>query len=181
MDDVRTSDERDAAKASVLPSLGSIYRDELHFVWRVVRRAGVPERHAEDVCHDVFVVVHRKLETFDPKRPLRPWLFVIAWQTASDFLRRASQKRELLHDGDHNVASNTRFDDRVEASNLVEKALSEVPADRRAVVLLHDLEGSSITEIATALDLNLNTVYSRLRVGRAEMVDAIRRFAEAEG
>lgn len=159
------------------PSLRSIYECELRFVWAVVRRAGVPDRHLEDVCHDVFVVVHRELPMYDPTRPLRPWLFAIAWQTASDFLRRAVHRLETLGvDEGASMSSDASFGPRLEAADLVEKALSAVAPERRAVLVLHELEGVPIPEVAEALGLKLNTTYSRLRLARGELVEAVHRL-----
>ena len=65
-----------------VPSLTDIYAAEVRWLWRVLWRLGVPERDLEDVAHDVFVVVHRKLPDYDPTRPLRPWLFGICFRVA---------------------------------------------------------------------------------------------------
>ena len=59
-----------------------VYGAELPFVWRTLWRLGVPDRDLEDVAHDVFVVVHRKLVDYDPTRPLKPWLFGICFRVA---------------------------------------------------------------------------------------------------
>jgi RNA polymerase sigma-70 factor (ECF subfamily) len=69
------------------PRFEDVYLRERDYLWKSLRRLGIPERHLEDVAHDVLVVVHRKLSDYDPSRPIRPWLFGIAMRTASDFRR----------------------------------------------------------------------------------------------
>jgi RNA polymerase sigma-70 factor, ECF subfamily len=56
-----------------------------------------------------------------------------------------------------------------------------VDFDRRAVLLLHDLQETPMTEIAAMLEIPLQTAYSRLRVGREELVRAARRMRRERG
>ena len=65
-----------------------IYEAELGYVYTSLRRLGVKVRHLEDLTHDVFLVVHRKLDDYDSSRPLRPWLFGIAYRVALDHKRK---------------------------------------------------------------------------------------------
>src|SRR5260221_6601240 len=74
-----------------------VFRAELPYVWGSLRRLGVDARDAEDVTHDVFVQVYKKLDVYDPKRPLRPWLFAFAFRAASDY-RRLARNRDVLTD-----------------------------------------------------------------------------------
>ena len=46
-------------------SFRALYEGHFKFVWHLARRLGMPERHLEDAAHEVFVVVHRKLDTFE--------------------------------------------------------------------------------------------------------------------
>ena len=59
------------------------YDAEFEVVWLYLRRLGVPEADVEDAVHDVFVVAHRRYGTYDPSRPLRPWLLGIAFRIAA--------------------------------------------------------------------------------------------------
>lgn len=165
------------------PPFREIFENEFGFVWNTLRRCAVPERDLEDVAHDVFVVVDRKLGDFDTMRPLRPWLFAIAYQTASDYRRRARHKRELLgEEPSEPIDTAERADDRLERAeedNLARRALGAVPEARRVVVLLHDFDEVPMQDVADALEIPLKTAYSRLRVGREELLRAARRLQEA--
>jgi RNA polymerase sigma-70 factor (ECF subfamily) len=57
---------------------------------------------------------------------------------------------------------------------LVARALGALDLDRRAVFVMHELEGQAVPEIARALAIPLNTAYSRLRLARRDFVDAVR-------
>jgi RNA polymerase sigma-70 factor (ECF subfamily) len=167
------------------PSLHNLYRAELGYVMHTCRRMGVADRDLPDVTHDVFVVVHRKLPEYDPARPIRPWLMGIATRVALDHKRLARVSREVLDDvtvdqaptrSDEGPAVVGRNLERTEARALVQRGLDALDDDKRAVFLLHDAEGLSMPEIAAIIDAPLNTLYSRLRLARAEFGRAVRRI-----
>lgn len=164
------------------PSFREIFDSELSFVWNSLRRFGVASSDLEDVAHEVFVVVHRKLAEIDPSRPIRPWLFAIAFRAASDYRKRAFRRREALLGEDIDRPDSSDGIDVVlehrQEKNLARRALLEVPQDRRAVIVLHDFEEVSMHEVAAALRIPLKTAYSRLRVGREELIASARRLRE---
>ena len=77
-------------------AFSELYRENVAFVWRSLRRLGVSERDVDDVCQEVFVIVHRKLSTFDATAAMRTWLFGIARRVAADHRKRAHVRRETL-------------------------------------------------------------------------------------
>jgi RNA polymerase sigma-70 factor (ECF subfamily) len=164
------------------PSLESIFRAELPYVWNALRRLGIPERDRTDVAHDVFVAVHRQLETYDASRPVRPWLFGFAFRCASDYRRKAHRVHEVLaHEGDTpaNEMPSTRppADDVLGTNDLLSKALDALDVEKRALIILHELEERPVPEISRALGIPLQTVYSRLNSAREELASAVRRLS----
>jgi RNA polymerase sigma-70 factor (ECF subfamily) len=163
------------------PDFKAIYEGHFDYVWHSLRRIGVGDADLEDLCHDVFVAFYRGLETYDPSRPLKPWLFGIAFRVASDHRRRARHRFEVppnLEMGDY-ADKSPIADDRVatrQAQNLVERALQALDADKRAVFILHEIDGHSMPEIAAVIPVPLNTLYSRLRLARAEFAASVRRL-----
>jgi RNA polymerase sigma-70 factor (ECF subfamily) len=169
-----------SAAPDARPTFRDIFESELHFIWNTLRRFGVADRDLEDVAHEVLVVVNRHLGEYDPARPLRPWLFAITFRCASDYRRLARHRREALAAEDIERAdASERADDALigsEEKNLARRALLAVPEDRRAVVILFDFEEVPMHEVAAALGIPLKTAYSRLRVGREELIVAARRM-----
>ncbi len=161
------------------PDPGAIYEAELAYVWSALRRLGVPGHDREDLAHEVFVTALERLPSFDAARPLRPWLFGIALRVVARQRRRARYVREIPAEAPDAVDGGPPPDEAAVAGQeqrLVLEALEALDLDRRAVVVLHDLDGHPIPEVARALNLRLNTAYSRLRLGRAEFVAAVRRL-----
>lgn len=152
------------------------------YVTSTLRRLGVREAEVLDQAQEVFLVVHARLADYDPTRPLKPWLFGIAYHHACRFRALARHRRELLDDGaGADVAADPGAgpDAALEASRrraLVLEALEGVEMSRRAVFLLMDLDGERAPEVSLALGLPLNTVYSRLRLARADFAAAVKRI-----
>jgi RNA polymerase sigma-70 factor (ECF subfamily) len=147
------------------------------FVWRVLRRLGVPDADVDDAVQEVFLVVHRKLARYEERGSVRAWLFTISRQVASHHRRGATrrERREAL------AEPFTRADDpheaavRREGAAIVREFLESLDEDRSIVFFLADVEGMAVTEIASTLGVNLNTVYGRLRTARIlfeEFIDA---------
>lgn len=156
----------------------AVYDVGFPHVWHTLRRLGVAERDLEDAAHEVFVVVHRRLGEFDTTRPLKPWLTGIAWRIAADERRRARHRRETLGDVPTVVAPGPGPEQALaseQARERVHRALQTLDLDRRVVLVMAELDGATAPEIAEALGIPLNTVYSRLRVARQRFADAIRR------
>ena len=153
------------------------YDAEFEAVWLYLRRLGVPEADVEDAVHDVFVVAHRRYGTYDPSRPLRPWLLGIAFRIAAQW-RRRHRLEVTVADPEPERPDETRTPDELVASQQVrsrlQAALSQLDIHQRAVVVMHDLDGIPVPEIARSLEVPLNTVYSRLRLGRAKVTAALR-------
>ena len=179
------SDSRPVSTAS-LQSLEfqTLYRAEFHYVFHSLRRLGVVERDLEDVTHDVMVTVHRRLPDYDRSRPLRPWLWGIVYRIALDQKQLSRHRHELLgvsvepHDRARNPHQRLEQE---QARELVLQALATIEMDQRAVLIMHDLDGHGMPEIAEALQVPLNTAYSRLRLGRKRFESAIRAIDPSAG
>lgn len=145
-----------------------LFEDNFDRVCRNLRRLGVSERDLEDAAHEVFIVVHRRLDEYDRTRPLLPWLFGITLRVASDVRHRPRYKREMLQG--HAPDEHGQVDPLdLEARWTVLQALEALSEDQRAVLVMHDLEEYTMPEIAQELAIPLNTAYSRLRLARAEV------------
>ena len=157
-----------------------VYDANASFVWRSLRRLGVPEASANDALQDVFLVVHRRLPEFDGGAKVTTWLFRICMRTAKDYARRAHVRRELLDGASVELQADPGSDalqevERREGLALIEAALERLTLEQRAVFILFELEDMSGEAIAETLGVPLGTVYSRLRLARAEFRRAIER------
>jgi RNA polymerase sigma-70 factor (ECF subfamily) len=155
-----------------------VYDRHFAFVWRSLRRLGVPERALDDAAQDVFIVVHRKLASFEGRSTLRSWLFGIARRVAHDHRRRIGRKErteELPETVADRGATPAGDAERAEAVRTLHEILGELDDDKREVFVLAELEQMTAPEIADAIGANLNTIYSRLRAARQGFEAAVAR------
>lgn len=169
--------DSDEASAFIVPTFDAVYTAHFTYVWRILRTFGVPEAGLEDAAQDVFVVVHRRLSTFEGRAAITTWLFAIAHRVASAHRRKAGDGRtEPLADDDETAGATDTFAafSRAQAAATVMAILDTFDEDKRIVFALVELEQLSVAEVARVLDINLNTAYSRLRLARAAFEIAVR-------
>jgi RNA polymerase sigma-70 factor (ECF subfamily) len=169
MTKLAASRQYDGVSESELGSFDAVYAREFDYVWRLLGRLGVPQADIPDSAHDVFVIVYKKWDDLDPARPLRPWLFGVTRRVAADARRK--KRPEPSDTLDPEVAAPPHAE-----RDLLWQALGALDEDRCAVFVLHDLEGHTGLEIAAMLDIPANTVHSRLRLARADLVAAVERL-----
>lgn len=156
-----------------------LYRAHFPFVWRSLRRLGVAQPNLDDATQEVFLVVHRRLADFEGRSTLRTWIFGISLRVARDFRRRAARgaattsAREATTMLPDQGPSPLEVAERHDQTRLLESALAALPEERRAILVLAELEGFTVPEIAEALAINLNTAYSRLRLARKAFSAAV--------
>jgi RNA polymerase sigma-70 factor (ECF subfamily) len=157
-----------------------VYGDYAPFVWTNARRLGVPVTLVDDVVQDVFVVVYRRLAEFDGRSSVKTWVCSILMNVVRE-RRRRFRRKEANENGDDfgRVAARGNAPDEqavaAEALRLVQRILSGMSEEKRDVIILAQLEGMSIPEIAEATGENLNTIYSRHRAARREFAEAYER------
>jgi RNA polymerase sigma-70 factor (ECF subfamily) len=157
-----------------------VYEENVLFVWRSLRRLGVPEANVRDAMQDVFLVVHRRLPDFDGRAKITTWLFRLCMNVAKDCRRRAHLRYEVfdgptLEQQTDPATPALEAIERRERQALVERALSRLTIEQRAVFALFELEDRTGEQIAEILMIPLGTVYSRLRLARAEFRKGIER------
>jgi RNA polymerase sigma-70 factor (ECF subfamily) len=147
----------------------ALYREHFGFVWRSLRRLGVPEQALDDAAQEVFVVVHRRARELHLETSAKACLFAIAQRVASDQRRWVRRKGHTLPLSEEPAgAGATPLDQAMqrEASELVLAFLAQLDDARRAVFVLSELEQMTAPEIAQVLTANLNTVYYRIASAR---------------
>lgn len=142
-----------------------LFDSEFEYVRRSLQRLGVRPLDVDDVAQELFLTVHRALPTYDTARPMRPWLCGFSVRFAANYRRLGRLNESQSEAIDRAVEPGTDH----EARDMVLKILSRLEFDRRAVVVMHDIEGFGAPEIARELDVPLNTIYSRLRLAREDL------------
>ena len=164
--------------------LRQLVDEHYDFLWRGLRRLGVPEGDVDDALQTVFVTADRKLREVEVGRE-RSYLFGIAVRVASNARRTDARKRKVFDDAsldDFDVADPAR--DELEMRDLLERALEPLSMELRTVFVLFELDEMTAAEIAELLDVPLGTVSSRLRRAReifSARAEELRTSLEAGG
>jgi len=161
----------------------AVYAEHARFVWRSLARLGVPPEQIADGLQEVFVVVHRRLATFEGRSTMRTWVFGITLRVASDFARRARRHpSEPLSETLPDARGEAPFEGaaRTEALGTLHRILDELSPEQRAAFILVELEQMSVPEAAQALDANIHTVTSRLKTARQKFEAALRRHRASD-
>lgn len=176
LDEGTAAPDGEAADAT---SFLALYEAQFAFVWRSVRRLGVDDGALDDVVQEVFVVVHRRLATFERRSSIKTWLFGIVLHVVRDHRRTLRRKRPKT-EGDVELVVDdgaTPYEslEKAQAVHLLHALLDTLDDDKRAVFVLAELEQLTAPEIAEATGTNVNTVYARLRAARKSFDAAVAR------
>jgi len=153
------------------------YDRELDYLFETLQRLGAGPREVEDLAQEVFVVLHRNWATLDRTRPLRPYLFGVAFRVVCTHRRRRT--REIPHpalDAEDAGRSPEGHLQNKESVALLMAALERVPLPRRAVLVMHELDGVPIADVAQRLSISRFGAYARLRKAHRELASALRRL-----
>ena len=178
-------DEAAVAQPSSLPSdegggelrgltIRTIYEKHGRFVWLSLQRLGVRHADLDDLAHDVFVVAHRRLDSFDGSSRMTTWLFGICMRVAANYRRRRQNSFEIptgVKD-DNRPATVVPVDELLvlrERRLLAETVLAQLVLGQRAVFVMYEIEALPCAEIAELLGLPIGTVYSRLHAARKQI------------
>ncbi len=174
----------DVPMANGLPAMAEIYAEFATFVWRNLRRLGVPASHVEDAFQDVFLVIHRRLPDFEARSSLSTWIFGIVMRVAArqrEQLRNRAQRfaplPEALLETLGPSTSQSPFDElaQQQAADLIEWVLGELEEDKRTILVMVELEQMPVVEAAKVLNMNVNSAYTRLRLARRDLEAKLKR------
>jgi RNA polymerase sigma-70 factor, ECF subfamily len=183
---VDPADERVAHPSPVMPlprrsrdRLRATLDAEFAFVWRTLRRLGVPTEAVDDAAQQVFLVFAKRLDDILPDSE-RSFLFGTARRVAADIRRACKGTIEITEElMTHAAAPGTPLEellDQKRARDLLDRIVGELPDDLRAVFVLFEGEGMTAAEIAELLGVPPGTVASRLRRARIRFEELLRPF-----
>jgi RNA polymerase sigma-70 factor, ECF subfamily len=174
-----------AAEQSTTPlDFEHVYQEHFDFVWRSLRLLGVPDAAAEDAAQDTFSVVARQLSQFEGRSQLRTWLFGILQRVAANYRRTRARKLDVLSefkDAPSHEPTPLAHVEALRAAASIERFCQNLDPERRAVFVLGLLEGTPALEIASLLEIPINTVYSRVHALRDGLRRALAHEEEEHG
>src|SRR5580700_9821123 len=178
------------AQAEDKEAFEELVRRHQHRVFAVA--GGILRRRedVEDIAQQVFVKAYFSLKRFDQRAAFSTWLYKITVNECWDLLRK-KKVRPLVYESDLSeeqakqvIAAEGKnsggpdISDRLEARQRVERLLEGLDERDRLMLILKEVEGFAVEEIAQVLDLNANTVKVRLFRARRRIVNKVRKRGE---
>jgi RNA polymerase sigma-70 factor (ECF subfamily) len=166
------------AKPPDSAEFGAIYATHFRAVWRTLARLGVHPAFLDDATQEVFIVAWRRFGEFEGRSTHRTWLLGIALRVAADARKKQRPMEEVSVQLEAMAPSPERVTAAREVTKRIEGLLRELNDERREVLVLVDLEGYSMPEVAEATQVNVNTLYTRLRAARADFEALVSKSAQ---
>lgn len=160
-----------AARAGEAAAFARLYDAYAAPIYSHLRRLVGDESLAEDLAHDAFVRAHRHLASLRNPEAVRPWLYRIATNLALNALRRESRTRPL-----EEAPGSTMGVDDIARRELVEQVLGRLPAEQRALLLLHLRQGFGLEEVARLLGVSYAAAKQRAYRARQAFIREYRRL-----
>jgi RNA polymerase sigma-70 factor (ECF subfamily) len=173
--------------APALSSVEVVYKHNVDFVWACLQRFGVRDRDLDDALQEVFIVVHQRLPTFRGDARVTTWLYSICLRVAYAQRRRGRARREVPVGEVRDEADDDRAnpEDQLalrQRQHALDAVLDELDLEKRALLVMFEIDELSCEKIASILGLPVGTVYSRLYGARKAFEKAVARFrARARG
>jgi RNA polymerase sigma-70 factor (ECF subfamily) len=149
--------------------LAELVRREFAFIWRLLRRLGLPEADADDAAQQVFLVASRRIDAIQLGSE-RSFLFGTALRVASRVRKvRADNAQAHVEILDSHPDAGVNLDEMLDqrrARSLLDSILNTMPDEIRVVFVLYEIEELTMAQIATGLEIPAGTVASRLRRAR---------------
>ena len=142
-------------------------------------RCGIAEADRDDVFQDIFIKIHQRADQYDAGRPLHPWLFTVVANTVRTYLRKQKLRSYFVWEPAPDIE-----DDAPDAESLasaqqtkawLERAIQALPMPQREVLILATIENLPLKDIASILDMPINTVKTHLRRARMRLVESYER------
>jgi RNA polymerase sigma-70 factor (ECF subfamily) len=183
------------AQAGDRAAFEELIRSHQQRVFAVVGSILRKREDVEDVAQQVFIKVYVSLHRFDRRSSFSTWLYKVAVNECYDYLRK-KRVRKLTYEADLSEEQVRQFESleagaagshssappeigrRTELRDLVERLLSLLSEEDRAMLVLKEVEGLSVEEISEVFGLNVNTVKVRLFRARGRMMEMYRKRLE---
>ena len=148
---------------------------------------------AEDIAQQVFAKIYFSIHSFDFRSTLLTWIYKITVNECYDYLRK-KKVRKLVYESDFSEDDARKMessdmavdrapaaDDSLAKRDFVSKLLSKVSEEDRSLILLKEVEGHSVEELAQMTGMNENTIKVKLFRARQKLLKAAQRLAKLPG
>ncbi|MGE0268037.1 MAG: RNA polymerase sigma factor [Candidatus Omnitrophota bacterium] len=174
--DELSNDILEKAAQGNITAFEQIYKTYSRFVYNVAYRMAGNIEEAEEITQEVFITIHQKLEKFRFESSFKTWIYRITVNSSINYFKkmRKNQNKTVTFEDQyeyeqpvHDVYNQM---DKEANSSLIQKLLDQLNPDQKACMVLRNIEGLSYEQIADSLNININTVRTRLKRAREKLL-----------
>ena len=150
----------------------SLYDRHFPDVERLIYSLGIGDAEADDVCQEIFVIIYKNLARFRGEARLSTWIYRLATREAIRFARRRRLVRglaEIFAREKRDAPPPDWSENEAGRRHYLRQLLDKLPPERRLALVLYEIEGVPVSEIARISDCAENTVWTRLHRARTEL------------
>jgi len=163
------------ASAGDIQAFEFVYKASSSFVYNVAYRVVGNREDAFEVAQEVFMIIHDKLKSFRFESSFKTWVYRITANTAINYAKKTVRSKTVsFEDFLIEPAVNSQAVDRLQEQDnqqLLGAFLNELNPEQRACVVLREIEGLSYQQVAASLNININTVRTRLKRAREKLLN----------
>jgi RNA polymerase sigma-70 factor (ECF subfamily) len=176
-----SDDVRAKFQAQDVDALAAVYDRYQRAVWSVTRRTTGSDHLAAEAMQDTFIRAWQAAASYDPTRPLGPWLLTIARRTALDLVRREFRPTRGGHEQEQDAVVDAPGIDEAWLSWEVQEALGRLTEDEREIVRLSFFEDLTQPQIAARLNVPVGTVKSRSHRAHRRLAELLAHVRDDSG
>lgn len=143
------------------------------FIFTIAYRVLKTRQEAEEIAQDVFLKVHKQLDTFEKRSSFKTWLYTIAYRCSIDALRKKKISKEKYPEEmpekiDHSPGIEAQLERR-QLRQQLESVVAELPGEEAAVITLFYFDELTVKEVADITGLTETNVKTKLFRSREVM------------
>ena len=150
----------------------ALYDKHFGKVARLVHALGIADSEADDLCQEIFLIIYRHLRSFRGEARLGTWIHRLATREAIRHARRGRMRRalvNLLSRGERLQLPRDFAENQAARRQYLTQLLGRLPPERRLALVLFELEGRSVEDIAAMCGCAVNTVWTRIHRARTQL------------
>jgi RNA polymerase sigma-70 factor (ECF subfamily) len=150
----------------------ALYDQHFVKVARLVHALGIVDGEADDLCQEIFLIVYRHLRSFRGEARLGTWIHRLATREAFRHAKRRRARRSLLQllaRAERPTVPRDWAENEAARRQYLNQLLSRLPPERRLALVLFEIEGRSVDEIAEVCGCAVNTVWTRIHRARVQL------------
>jgi RNA polymerase sigma-70 factor (ECF subfamily) len=141
-------------------------------VARLVHALGIVDGEADDLCQEIFLIVYRHLRSFRGDARLATWIHRLATREAFRHAKRKRTRRallEMLSRAERPAVPRDWAENEAARRRYLNQLLARLPPERRLALVMFEIEGRPVDEIAEVCGCAVNTVWTRIHRARTQL------------